>query len=1062
KKLSDAVRDGDRVLAVVRGTAVNHDGRSNGLTAPNALAQQALVRDALDAANLSPNDVHYVEAHGTGTPLGDPTELQALRAALTDETPRETPLVVGSVKTNIGHTEAAAGLAGLMKVVLAMQHDEIPKHLHFENLNPHIPTAGLPIQVPARALPWPRGAKPRVAGVSAFGFSGTNAHVVLQEAPLPPAERVTVERPLHVAAVSARSPEALRRVAQRLGERLRDSTEDLGNVCYTANAGRAHFEHRAAMVVGSTAELREKLAVIADGGVPAAAQVGQIVSGSDRPRVAFLFSGQASLYRDAGRDLYETQPTFRRDLDRCAEILATKLDVPLLDILFPKTEAQAGLILETRYGQPALIAFELALAGLWRSFGVEPDAVLGHSIGEYAACCVADAMRLEDVLPLVTTRGALMQRVAEGRMVSVTADEATVRELLRGQHEGLAVAAINGPKSIVVAGPVAGVVAFAADLERKHIKSKMLDSTRAFHSSMLDPMLESFEVEAGRVEVEQPRIPVVSNLTGQMYWRRKDELPNGGYWKRHAREAVQFAAGVKTLVDHGCTIFIEIGPRATLLGPASECVDRPDLAWLPSLRRSAGAWEQLLESVASAYARGVEVDWQRFDADYSRRRVALPTYPFERQRFWVDPPNMSGEKSPQSGSAHPLLGQRTDSPLGIVQFDVELGGRNLGYLADHRVQDKIILPAAGSLEMAVAAAEAAGGKRRWVLENIRFVKAVVLSESQTRPLQMVFSAPVGDSREFQIFSRPSDLRVWEGGAWTLHAAGKVAPATGEDETVEPLASLRARITRRVEASQHYATMTAMGLKYGPAFQAVTESFHDEERGEVLVRIAERADELAAEPHVLHPAVLDAVFQAFSAAGDKRIASSGSFMPINIERLTVYRGLRGPAWGFARVRQGGTAAGSRILLGDVFLFDDSGALVASASGMRSLRVEELVIDDALREPRELIHDVVWRRLPPASAQVGSQRWLVFCDHGGIGDALADLLEQRGHRCVRVSTGERFAPTRNGFELRVAEADDYAALVQATAHGSEPLHGVVHLASLDASLANSQEAPLDLEA
>ncbi len=602
KRLADAQADGDRVLAVIRGTAVNQDGRSNGLTAPNGPAQEAVIREALAAAGVKPREVGYVEAHGTGTSLGDPIELQALGAVLGVERPASEPVVVGSVKTNIGHLEAAAGVASLIKVVLAMRHDRVPPHLHFDTPNPHIAWWRLPVRIPTASMPFPERNGRRVAGVSSFGFSGTNAHAVLEAAPdtaTTPAER---DRPLHLLALSAGDGEALRQMAERLAAYLgRDPERSVADVCFSAAAGRARLTDRVAMVVSSPDEARTGLAALGRGGAAAAAVHGR--AGQSAAPV-FLFTGQGAQYAGMGRELYETQPSFRAALDRCDALLRPHLDVPLLSVLYPGPGETPGLIDQTAYTQPALFALEYALCELWRAWGIEPAAVMGHSVGEYVAACVAGALTLEDGLPLIAERGRLMQALPAGHMVAVFAPEEHVVPALGAEASQVAVAAVNGPEHVVLSGAPGPVAAVVARLTRAGVECRPLTVSHAFHSPMMEPILSAFEARAAALPVARPRLRIVSNLTGRLV--AGDELASPGYWSRHLREPVRFADGIRALHALGHSVFVEIGPTPTLLAMGARCVPEEAVTWLPSLRRGRGDWSSLLESSRGALRAGRE------------------------------------------------------------------------------------------------------------------------------------------------------------------------------------------------------------------------------------------------------------------------------------------------------------------------------------------------------------------------------------------------------------------------------------------------------------------------
>jgi len=637
KRLSDARADGDRILALVRGTAVNQDGRSGGLTAPNGPSQESVIREALARAGVEPSELGYVEAHGTGTALGDPIEARALGSVLGPAHARRSPLAMGSVKTNIGHLEAAAGVAGMIKAVLALQHREIPPHLHLDGLNPEVPWEELPIVIPTRRTPWPSGGERRIAGVSSFGFSGTNAHVVLEEAPSPPdgsssAVPAARERPLHLLALSAKGEPALREVARRLSRRLGERpSESLADVAFTANAGRSHFPQRAAVVAATADQACEALLALSEG--RGGARRGEAYD-TTPPGVSFLFTGQGSQYVGMGRVLFETQPTFRRTLEHCHEILEGRLDRPLLSMIFGEG-ADGTLLDETAFTQPALFALEYALYELWRSWGVQPVAVMGHSVGEYVAACAAGVFGLEDGLRLIAERGRLMQALPrDGEMVAVFAGEERVAAVVAPHAAEASIAAINGPESVVVSGRRDAVEAVVRTLGASGVRSRRLSVSHAFHSPLMDPILDDFERAARGVKYSPPRLALASNLTGRV--AGSDEVSQAAYWRRHVREPVRFRDSLEALHREGCRLFLELGPSPTLLAMGERCLPRDAATWLASLRKGRDDWEPMLDSLATLYVNGAAVDWAGFDADYRRQRVTVPTYPFQRERYWIE------------------------------------------------------------------------------------------------------------------------------------------------------------------------------------------------------------------------------------------------------------------------------------------------------------------------------------------------------------------------------------------------------------------------------------------
>ncbi|MFF9481895.1 SDR family NAD(P)-dependent oxidoreductase [Streptomyces sp. NPDC014733] len=626
KRLTDAQRDGDTVLAVLRGGAVNQDGRSAGVTAPNGSAQRDVLRRALAAAGVAAEDVSLIEAHGTGTRLGDPIEVEALAEVY--GRPDGAPVYLGSSKTNIGHPEAAAGIAALIKVVLSLHREAIPGTVHFTRLNPDISFDGTTFEVPTQLTPWPAGRPRRLAGVSSFGFSGTNAHMILEAAPERPVPDADTRRPVQLLALSAKNRPALTELAARYRDRLTADTPDTAaDICHSANTGRAAFPERLAVTGTSKAELAERLAAFADGAeLPEGTATGRA-----RPTdVVFLFTGQGVQRVGMARGLYETQPTFRAEMDRCAELLRPHLERPLLDVLHPE-DGDATALNETGYAQPAVFAVEYALAQLWRSWGVEPVAVLGHSFGEYVAACVAGAMSLEDGLKMAVARSRLMQSLAgTGAMAAIAAPELVVaEEIARYSADRIAIGAVNGPTSTTISGEREIVEAVCKTFNDRGVRAKPLHITTSSHSPLVDPILPELHRAASEVTFSAPRIPLISNVDGKLWsW---EDAPDADYWCRHARRPVRFATGIATLLGMGYRNFIEVGPAPTLLGLVTDMLPADhDGLLLPSLRPQQDDWQVLLGSVAELHAHGGDPDWRGFDADYTRTKVAVPTYPFQR------------------------------------------------------------------------------------------------------------------------------------------------------------------------------------------------------------------------------------------------------------------------------------------------------------------------------------------------------------------------------------------------------------------------------------------------
>ncbi|MGL5793516.1 MAG: acyltransferase domain-containing protein, partial [Waterburya sp.] len=690
KRLSDALEAGDNIQAVIRGSAVNQDGASNGITAPNGPSQQAVIRQALNNARVKPAEISYVEAHGTGTPLGDPIEVKSLKSVLMEGRQADQPCWLGSVKTNIGHLESAAGMAGLIKVILALQHQEIPPNLHLKKLNPYIRLNRTPLSIPTTKQSWTVEEK-RLAGISSFGFGGTNAHVILEQAPVVETVQIKKERPLQLLTLSARNETALVELAEKYSDFLNSNpTVSLAELCFTANAGRTHFEHRLVAIADSSTELQTSLQAFTAKENTARITTSCISTGS-RPQIAFLFTGQGSQYIGMGKELYETEPTFRQALDRCADILTPYLDRSLQEIIYSSTSP----IDQTKYTQPAIFAIEYALAQLWQSWGIQPSVVMGHSVGEYVAACVAGVFSLADGLKLIAERGRLMQSLPpNGSMVSLLAEPDLVLAAIKPYKKDVAIAAYNGSNNTVISGKTAAIEDIVSQLESQGIKTKYLQVSHGFHSPLMQPILADFAQVARKITYSSPKIDLISNVTGEI---ATANMATSKYWCNHILRPVQFARGMKTLEAQKPKILLEIGAKPVLLGMGRLCLsDTANYALLPSLRPQKSDWQQLLESLGELYLRGVTIDWSGFEQDYlPRRRLELPTYPFQRQRYWVAANQTRPITDNQQASLLSLLYEgklervknQLETTTTLSTAEIELLPKLLNLLAERREQE---------------------------------------------------------------------------------------------------------------------------------------------------------------------------------------------------------------------------------------------------------------------------------------------------------------------------------------------------------------------------------------
>ncbi|MFJ5533565.1 amino acid adenylation domain-containing protein [Streptomyces sp. NPDC093261] len=985
KRLDDALADGDRIVAVIKGSAVNNDGADKvGFTAPSVERQAEVVKDALADARVDSATVGYVEAHGTGTAMGDPIEVAALTEAFRSSTERPTvagSCAIGSVKTNIGHLDEAAGIAGLIKAALALEHRTLPPSLHFTEPNPRIDFASGPFHVNTTATAWPEGETPRRAGVSSFGMGGTNCHVVLEEGPAAaPGARPAPEAP-QLLTLSARTPEALRELADRYTRHLKERPGlPLADVCFTAATGRRSFEHRLAVVAATAEEAADALGAEAGPGRAAVAPGG---------RTAFVFSGQGSQYAGMGRELYDTQPVFRAALDRCAGLLAGRLPRPLPQVLFP-AEGEDSPVDSTEYAQPALFAFEFALAELWESWGVRPDVVIGHSLGEYVAACRAGVFSLQDALTLVTERGRLMGALpGGGGMVSVAAPEDEVDRLIAPYRDTVSIAAVNGARSTVVSGDGRTVADIVAALDERGVRHSELTVSHAFHSPLMRPMLERFAEVAASVRYAPPRIPVVSNVTGEP---AGEELARAEYWVEHIMRPVRFADGAAAMAASGADVFVEISPRPTLLPFVSEQVaDRFPALLVPSLGRG-GEQRRLLAAAGALWEAGRPVDLRRLYEPGRHRRVALPTYPWQRRRHWIDAP--AGAVFPPAARAEgaPLIGRRLDlADSDDIRFASVVGVRDLRWLGGHRVFQTVVMPGVAYLATAFAAGQEAFGTEAVELRDFFIHRAMTFPDEHVdRDMQIVLKpegGQTGDAYALRIHSRPAGAAGTD--PWTTHISGRLTPGPARTQTgpAEPLADLRARFTAEVPVEEIYQGEREREIDLGPLFWATEHLWR--ENAACLSRIAlpsELTDE--APLHRIHPVLLEACFLALTVTYPEKYGRR-TYVPVGVERMLFHERVGTSAWCHARLRPA-DSDDPETLHGDVDLYDDEGRVVLTMEGVLLKRAERQAM---LGRPgaawRDWLYRTSWTPEPAAAPAPGGRggHWLVL-SQGPLAPALTE--------------------------------------------------------------------------
>jgi acyl transferase domain-containing protein len=846
-------------------------------------------------------------------------------------------------------------VASLIKVVLSLQQGLIPPSLHCHERNPYIHWDELPLAVPNKPVSWPKQTK--LAGINSFGMTGTNVHMIVAEAPV--AEQLqSVGRSCHLLVLSGKTGQALKdQISRYLDYLPRHPELALADVCHTANTGRVHFEHRLAVTAADMVELQAKLlkAVVAQEPVTALG------------KTAFLFTGQGSQYVDMGRGLYETAPLFREIIGQCDAILRQYLATPLLDVLYANNQA----LHQTHYTQPALFAIEYALAKLWQSWGVEPDILIGHSVGEYAAACLAGVFSLEDGLKLVAARGRLMQAMPpNGSMVAVQLTEADLAPIIQPYLDKVAVASFNAPQSLVLSGLTESIGQIIGQLEGQGIKCSRLAVSHAFHSPLMEPMLAEFGQIARSITYQAPSIKLISNITGTLI-----SDFNADYWVQHVRQPVRFAQGMATVAGLAAEAFVEIGPKPILLGLGQLSV--PGKLWLPSLYpKQHGDWRQMLESLAAWYAHGGTVDWRAFDRPYPCRKVALPTYPFQRQRYWIDQRSQI-----PSASGHPLLGPMFRLPNDPdIHFQSHVSANQPAYLADHRVFGQAIFPGAAFMEMALVAGQSL--LDTFQISNVSFQQPLLLTEEgQTLVCSL---SPLSEGYRWQLFSLLADQQQW-----LLHSTGEIHASAGSGSS-SPLAALKSSCPTDISVKAHYQACSEQGLDYGPLFQGIVELHQGHGEALGLIRLPDLAD---AGSYQLHPALLDACLQvSLWALSDK---TSDAYLPVALERFQLYKvGNHRSVWSYAKERP--TTHGETCYV-DITLLAESGELLAELTGL-AIRAasRETVLGSRLRT--DWLYQLAWHTAPlPEQTDHSAGHWLLIADTGNHYAApLAELLRAKGQQ------------------------------------------------------------------
>ncbi len=1041
KRQSDAERDGDRILALIVGSAVNQDGRSTGLTAPNVLAQQRLVQQALQNARLSPADIGYVEMHGTGTVLGDPIEYEGLRAVFGLPRTDGSTCVLGAVKSNIGHLESAAGVASLIKAILCLQHETVPRNLHFRTLNPRVSLRGTPFVVPTENVAWPRTAAPRRAGISSFGISGTNAHVVLQEAPATPPRTSMGDSRCQIVTLSGKTAEAASARARDLAILLgSDVGAQMIDIAHTTSIRRDHLRFRVSVVAADVSELRATLEKLGSGEPPEGAARGEApVSG--RPKVTFILPGQGSQWLGMGRELLEDEPVFRDVLDACDEIIRKEAGFSILQEI--RADEASSRMAEIDVVQPLLFAMEVALGALWRSWGVTPDEIVGHSMGEAAAAHLAGILSLEDAAKVICRRSRILRRLSgRGAMALVELTRQETEERLQGYEASLSVAVSNGPRATVVSGDPNALERLLSELEQQGVFCRRVKVDVASHSPQMDELKEDLFAALRDLRPRPGSVPMRSTVTGELV--RGPEL-TAAYWVQNLRQPVLFSTAVTRALGDASTLFVELSPHPVLLPSIVENVAeaRKEGRAFGSTRRKSEERRAMLETLGELHVRGVAVDWTKVSPE-GGQLTRLPTYPWTRERYWVD--SNQGQlgrllRATSDAKGHPLVGQvLVPSDRANAQYwEQWISTDLLPYLADHRVQGAIVFPAAGYVEMALAAAGAAFGGERLVVENLVLDQVLHLTENEPRRVQVAVIGEEGVQASILVSSRESGSEKW-----TRHAWATARAALASDAPWQPPKESVDRCPRVREGAEHRTRMAARRIDFGPAFQGLERLWIGDGEAVGLARLPEAAGSAAG--YRIHPAFLDACLQSAAALLDGDANAAETWVPAAIDRFQCMETLPEEAW--IQVRRSAVAHREGIVAVDILVTDEEGRPLVSIERLWLQRLARLELPDALSG---CVFVTDWSPSPlrVEREQPADGTWIVLTDEGGVGRDAAAALRLRGHRTIEVARGLEYSQSdADHLTVRPSSPEDFERLVrEAIAASDGPPRGILHLWSLD---------------
>ena len=1025
----------DRVHARILGSGINQDGRTPGLAMPNGQAQTQLLREVYARLGIEPAAVAYVEAHGTGTAVGDPIEANAIGEVFSSGRDASRPLIIGSVKTNIGHLEAASGIAGVLKAVLSLKHRTIYRNLHFHQPNPRIPFHALKLRVPVETEPWPDDGRPRLAAVNSFGFGGTNAHVVLAEsAPQPEGsgQHEAHERRISALPITARNEIALNELAGAFRERLlRNDSADITAFCRTAAIRRTHYAHRLCVIGETPADMASGLQRFLNGESSAAVSAG-VVRSSGRPLV-FVFSGQGSQYPEMGLGLLRREPLFHKMAKRCDETITRHLGWSVLREI--ERSPQSSRIDETHIAQPALFTIQVALAALWQSWGVVPSAVIGHSVGEVAAAWMSGALDLETACHVISMRSSAMQKARSGgKMAAVALTREDALERIRRFGGDVALAAVNSPNQVTVSGDPAALDSLADELQRDNVWHRFLQVSHAFHSPAMDAAEIPLRGGLNGLSSTKPRLRLVSTVTGADVG---DGDLNTDYWWRNVRQPVFFEQAVRAVMRDAAPIFLEIGPHPVTTAPLRECAraEQARIDVFPSLRRDAEEMLTLFGSIAGLFTAGASIDWNVV-LPGSGEPVDLPPHPWHRERYWHANADVAAVLAPRL--FHPLLGFRRTSA--VAAWDQTLCPKVFPWLEDHRIKGSMVVPGAAYVELMLAALAGMRGLddgATLCLDNLQFQRALFVAGDSGPEVQVTVSP---EDHTISIHSRPSGSGE---APWVRNAAADWFASSVARPTHIDLEVIRKRCCEPIQAEKIYQEFQRFGLEYGPAFRSNRELWKG--NGEAFARVEIESVDGDLHSWWWHPTILDACFQLCCVPLPTEVLNVLK-LPVGANHIRVWDRCSKEVWCHVELRH----ATEYTVLADIHIYSADGLLLAQILGFRLQRAAGTVSPATQRGPKT--YTTHWRPSPPerkAAPASTPPAWIIFADRGGIADGIASRLVERGLRIVRIARGAQFNhDAADEFQVNPADPTHVPRVVESLDAEAVKV-GVLYFWSLDVS-------------